>query len=209
MRSSVMLCLSQLSRKTAISHNTRHWTLSWSGLHKDYKSLLRVPKKSGSILWIPRIKRKKKKKKKVTPIVTVVFWAPTLSFEDTIKPGRFRLKIYLPICLWLGPPWFNFWFSFTLSHSRISHEYPPLFIIVMNFIFMFSLLCTDWVGSLYANLIFMFFLYKELHRDPGWNWLAVKCFKLPVVYSTDRSKAVVPVLVLLCCFVVYSTRRFV
>ena len=30
-----------------------------------------------------------------------------------------------------------------------------------------------------------------------------------VVYSTDRSKAVVPVLVLLCCFVVYSTRRFV
>ena len=31
----------------------------------------------------------------------------------------------------------------------------------------------------------------------------------PVVYSTDRSKAVVPVLVLLLCFVVYCTRRFV
>ena len=31
----------------------------------------------------------------------------------------------------------------------------------------------------------------------------------PVVYSTDRSKAVVPVLVTLCCFVVYSTRRLV
>ena len=31
----------------------------------------------------------------------------------------------------------------------------------------------------------------------------------PVVYSTDRSKAVVPVLLTLCCFVVYSTRRFV
>ena len=30
----------------------------------------------------------------------------------------------------------------------------------------------------------------------------------PVVYCTDRSKVVVPVLVL-CCFVVYSTRRFV
>ena len=30
-----------------------------------------------------------------------------------------------------------------------------------------------------------------------------------VVYSTDRSKAVVPVLVLFCCFVVYSTKRFV
>ena len=22
----------------------------------------------------------------------------------------------------LGPPWFNYWFSFTLAHSRISHE---------------------------------------------------------------------------------------
>ena len=31
----------------------------------------------------------------------------------------------------------------------------------------------------------------------------------PVVYSTDRSGAVVPVLLTLCCFVVYSTRRFV
>ena len=30
-----------------------------------------------------------------------------------------------------------------------------------------------------------------------------------VVCSTDRSKAVVPVLVLLCCFVVYSTMQFV
>ena len=30
-----------------------------------------------------------------------------------------------------------------------------------------------------------------------------------MVYSTDRSKAVVPVLVLLCCFVVYSMRLFV
>ena len=31
----------------------------------------------------------------------------------------------------------------------------------------------------------------------------------PVVYSIDRSRAVVPVLVLLCCFVAYSTKRFV
>ena len=30
-----------------------------------------------------------------------------------------------------------------------------------------------------------------------------------MVCSTDHSKAVVPVLVLLCCFVVYSTRRSV
>ena len=43
------------------------------------------------------------------------------------------------ICLWLGPPWFNYWFSFTLAYSRISHEYSSLFIIVINLIFMFSL----------------------------------------------------------------------
>ena len=39
---------------------------------------------------------------------------------------------------------------------------------------------------------------KSLHELPAMS------------YSTDRSKAVVPVLSLtLCCFVVYSTRRFV
>ena len=31
----------------------------------------------------------------------------------------------------------------------------------------------------------------------------------PVVYSTDRSNSVVPVSLTLCCFVVYSMRRFV
>ena len=33
----------------------------------------------------------------------------------------------------------NYWFSFTLVYSRISHEYSSLFIIVINLIFMFSL----------------------------------------------------------------------
>ena len=37
------------------------------------------------------------------------------------------------------PPWFNYWFSFTLVYSRISHEYSSLFIVVINLIFMFSL----------------------------------------------------------------------
>ena len=35
--------------------------------------------------------------------------------------------------------WFNYWFSFTLAYSRISHEYSSLFIIVINLIFMYSL----------------------------------------------------------------------
>ena len=36
--------------------------------------------------------------------------------------------------------WFNYWFSFTLAYSRISHEYPSLFIIVINLIFVFALM---------------------------------------------------------------------
>ena len=60
-----------------------------------------------------------------------------------------------------GPPWFNYWFSFTLAYSRISHEYSSLFIIVINLIFVFSLWCIDWVGSLYANRIFMCFCIKS------------------------------------------------
>ena len=38
---------------------------------------------------------------------------------------------------WLGPPWFNYWFSFTLVHSRISQEYSSLFIIVITLILCF------------------------------------------------------------------------
>ena len=51
-----------------------------------------------------------------------------LWFCDCGTPWTFLLP-FLTICLWLGPPWFNYWFSFTLSHSRISHEYSSLFII--------------------------------------------------------------------------------
>ena len=32
--------------------------------------------------------------------------------------------------------WFNYWFSFTLAYSRISHEYSSLFIIVIILIFL-------------------------------------------------------------------------
>ena len=42
----------------------------------------------------------------------------------------------LTICLWLGPPWFNYWVSFTLAYSRISNEYSSLFITVVTAFFM-------------------------------------------------------------------------
>ena len=55
--------------------------------------------------------------------------------------GYYRkfIKDYAKIAQPLNPPWFNYWFSFTLAYSRISHEYSSLFIIVINLIFMFSL----------------------------------------------------------------------
>ena len=82
------------------------------------------------------------------------------------------------ICLWLGPPWFNYWFSFTLAYSRI---------------------------SLYTNRFFMCFCIKSNIGPKAGRKSALTSPPpphpptptLPVVCSTDRSKAVVPVLVLL------------
>ena len=100
----------------------------------------------------------------------------------------------LTIFLWLGPPWFNYWFSFTLAHSRISHVYSSMFIIVINLIFMFSFWCIDWVRSLYANRIFLCIVTS----GPRVKLASCKSALNPsVVYSTDRSKAVIPMLVLL------------
>ena len=109
------------------------------------------------------------------------------------------------ICLWLGPPWFNYWFSFTLAYSRISHEYSSLFIIVINliFFFFFFCFCFDALTELGACMrrIFMYFCITS---SIGTRVKLASCKSAltppppppPVVYSTDRSKAVVPVLVL-------------
>ena len=103
----------------------------------------------------------------------------------------------------------NYWFSFTLAYSRISHEYSSLVIKVINLIFMFSLWCIDWVRRLYANRVFMYFCIKSCIGTQ----VKLACCKsaltppplppttlTPVVYSTGRSKAVVPVLVFLSFF---------
>ena len=102
----------------------------------------------------------------------------------------------LTICLCFGPPWFNYWFSFTLVYSRISHEYSSLSVIVINLIFMFPLWCIDWVGSLFANQIFL--CISVLRVAPRVKLASCKSALNPtVVCSTDRSQAVVLVLVLL------------
>ena len=59
-----------------------------------------------------------------------------LRFVTVALPGLFSYLFGgLTICLWLGPPWFNYWFSFTLAYSRIKYEYSSLFIIVIDLIF--------------------------------------------------------------------------
>ena len=61
---------------------------------------------------------------------------------EILSTGQLKISVNLvgwglTICLWLGPPWFNYWFPFTPAYSRISHEYSSLFIIVINLIFVF------------------------------------------------------------------------
>ena len=72
--------------------------------------------------------------------------------------------------------------------------------------FMFSLWCIDWVGSLYANRIFMCFVLR-VASGPSVKLASCKsALNPPVVYSTDRSKAVVPVLILLFLALLFILR---
>ena len=115
------------------------------------------------------------------------------------------------ICLWLGPPWFSYWFSFTLAYCRISHEYSSLFIIVIYLIFMFSLWCIDWVGSLYANRIFMYFcisssswcLGRAAVCDCGTPWT----FPLPFFFNTIY-QFIIPSWECILRFPMYTKKRF-
>ena len=49
----------------------------------------------------------------------------------------------LVVCLWLGPPWFGYWFSFALACIGVGHECLSLFITVIGLVFMFSLWSVD------------------------------------------------------------------
>ena len=63
-------------------------------------------------------------------------WDPNPRHSFHTGSGK---KFVRSVRIWFVPPWFNYWFLFTLAYSRISHEYSSLFIIVINLIFMFSL----------------------------------------------------------------------
>ena len=67
---------------------------------------------------------------------------------------------------------------------------------------MFSLWCIVWVGSLYANRFFLCISVLRVASGPRMKLASCKSASTPtshtpVVFSTDCSKAVVPVLVLL------------
>ena len=76
--------------------------------------------------------------------------------------------------------------------------------------FLFYKLCCDASSLVTFNSCPFCFTRLRVASGPRVKLASCKStLNLPVVCSTDRSKAVVPVLVLLfCCFVVYSTRRF-
>ena len=93
----------------------------------------------------------------------------------------------------------HYWFSFTLAYSRISHEYSSLFFIVINLIFMFRF-HFDALTELGAFMRTEFLCVSVLRVASRPRVKLASCkstLNPPVVYSTDRSKAVVPVLVLL------------
>ena len=110
------------------------------------------------------------------------------------------------ICLWLSPPWFNYWFSFTLAYSRISHEYSSLFIIVINLILCFRFDALTELGAFMRTKFLCIFVLR-VASGPRVKLAGCKSAlttppptpnpRSPVVYSTVRSKVAVPMLVLL------------
>ena len=88
-------------------------------------------------------------------------------------------------------------FSFTLAYNRISHEYLYLFIIVINLIFIFRFDALTELGA-FMRTEFLCISVLIVASGPSVKLASCKSALNPkVVYSTDRSKAQVLVLVLL------------
>ena len=65
----------------------------------------------------------------------------------------------LAVCLWLGPPWFGCWFSFTLTCGGVGRGCSSLFVVVVGLVFVFSLWCFGWVRGPCAGRVFFFFFF--------------------------------------------------
>ena len=84
-----------------------------------------------------------------------------------------------------------------ISYSKISHEYSSLFIIVINLFLCFRFDALTELGAL-MRTVFLCISVLRVASGPRVKLASCKSDLNPrVVYSTDRSKAVVPVLVFL------------
>ena len=70
-----------------------------------------------------------------------------LRLNDDLFVKLPQMGLGLTLCLWLGPPWFNKWFSLTLARSgfRFNQEYLSLFHHSEQFDFVSSLWCIDLI----------------------------------------------------------------
>ena len=115
----------------------------------------------------------------------------------------------LAVCLWLGPPWFGYWFSFTLACGGVGRGCSSLFVVVVGLVFVFPLWCVGWVGVLCAGRVFVCFCVGGgvgTRGGVGWLW---GCFGPPGGLLCWPFWGGGPgVGLALCCFVVYSAGRF-
>ena len=121
------------------------------------------------------------------------FFTNGLVLDDLSLAWPAVIKLVFPLTLARSGFWFIQEYFCLFYHSELYRRYGALIEL----------------ESHYANWTVYVLLYYELHQDQEWSLSTVKnIFKPPVVYVTDRSKAVVPVLFLiLCSFVVYTTGR--
>ena len=75
-----------------------------------------------------------------------------LRFVIVALPGLFSYP-FLTICLWLGPPWFIYWFSFTQTYSSIC----AIVALPGRFFYLFLTICL-WLGRRGSTIGF------HLHR---------------------------------------------
>ena len=109
----------------------------------------------------------------------------------------------------LGPPWFNYRFSFTLAYSRISHEYSSLSLWLIWFLCFHVDALTDLGAFMRTEFLCISILgvasghgvrFAGCERALGPRWFVL----LAVLGGGDPGVGLA-----LCCFVVYSARRFV
>ena len=91
----------------------------------------------------------------------------------------------------------SYWFSFALAYSKISLEYSSMFILWLIWFLCFRFDAMTELGA-FMRIEFLCISIFRVASGPRVKLASCKsALNPPVVYSTDYSKALVPVLVLL------------